>query len=217
MMEKPKPTVLIADDHQMFLDGLRGLLQDRYDIVGQANSGEELLGLAEEQQADVIVSDLSMPGLSGLNALKRLRSRGVTSKVIILTMHEEPEYAAEAINVGASGYVLKNEASNELISAVDQALAGGMHLPAAIMRDVLDIMSGRSDGVSATQEPLSERHEQILRYLAQGMVAKEIGDQLHISSRTVEYHKYKLMEKLGVKTTAELIQFAIKSGFLDQS
>ena len=217
-MNEPKPTLLLADDHQIFLDGLRTLLQPRFEIVGEVNDGRALLELAREKAADVTISDLSMPGISGLDLLDHFRHEGVDSKVIILTMHDEPEYAAEAIDKGASGYALKNSTSSELLHAVEEVLSGSIYLPQHFIRDVLDITTHRNGqaGHPSREERLSERHREILQLLAEGLLAKQIGDKLGISSRTVEYHKYKLMEKLGFKTTAELIRFAVQAGIADE-
>lgn len=207
-----KPTVLIADDHQMFREGIRNLLAPHYEIVGEAGDGETLIGLAMEHLPDVIVSDLSMPGMSGLQVIRGLKEKGITAKVVLLTMHAEPEYAAEAMEAGASGFVLKSSASSVLLGAINEALTGGVYLPAHLARDIFEISTR-----SPAPPELTERHRDILRLLAQGLVAKEIGDQLSISPRTVEYHKYHLMEKLGLKTTAELIHYAVKKKIVDVS
>ncbi|MFT5041674.1 MAG: DNA-binding NarL/FixJ family response regulator [Verrucomicrobiales bacterium] len=213
--KKIKPTLLIADDHRMFLEGLRGLLAPHYEIVGEAEDGEELIRQAQKLQPEVIVSDLSMPGLSGLKALRELKRVGVGSKVVIVTMHEEPEFAAEAIQGGAAGYVLKNAASSELLTAIDEALSGGVYITPRLAREAFEIAAGNGAGETGTAPELNERHRDILRLLAKGLVAKEIGARLNISPRTVEYHKYKLIEKLGVKTTAELVQFAVQQGLTE--
>ena len=215
--EDNKPTLLLADDHQMFLDGLRGLLQPHYEIVGEAENGEQLITQAKKLQPEVIVTDLSMPGLSGLKALREMKRSGVGSKIIIVTMHEEPEFAAEAIDGGAAGYVLKNAASAELLSAIDEALSGGVYIAPKLAREAFEIAAHGGTGSRAAGPELSQRHRDILRLLAKGLVAKEIGDRLNISSRTVEYHKYKLIEKLSVKTTAELVQFAVQEGLVDEA
>ncbi len=210
---KNKPAILIADDHHLFLEGIRGVLEGQFDIVGEADNGETLVELAQELKPDVIVSDLSMPGLSGLKALGELERLGVKAKTVIVTMHEEPEFAAEAIIKGAAGYVLKSAASSELVMAIEEAFSGGVYISPRLAREAFEIAAG---GGAARETNLSERHCDILRLLAQGLVAKEIGDRLNISPRTVEYHKYKLMEKLGVKTTAELVHFATKQGLVDK-
>ncbi len=207
-----KPTVLLADDHQIFLDGLRGLLDPHYEVVGEANDGEALVRLALEKRPDLIVSDISMPGMSGLKALRELAGKGLRSRVIIVTMHTEPEFAAEAIDAGAAGYVLKNSATAELLTAMSEALGGGVYITPRLAREVLELSRSPVKGTE-----LTERHRDILNLLAQGLVAKEIGDRLDISPRTVEYHKYQLMKKLGFKTTAELIQFAVKEHIVEEA
>ena len=206
--------LLLADDHQIFLEGLERLLQSDFDVVGTASSGDALVDLAKDLDPDVVVTDYSMPGLTGIEALDALRAEGLGAKVIILTMHEDAEYATEAIEHGVDGYVLKRAASAELLSAIQEALGGGCWVSPALAAEIIRGTKRRAgdesdEGPGAT---LSDRQKRILALLVQGKIAKEIASELEISRKTVEYHKYKMMHQLGLKSTAELIQFAVKNG-----
>jgi DNA-binding NarL/FixJ family response regulator len=209
--------ILIADDHPIVLDGLVKLLESDYEIVGTVEDGAALLKAALDSKPDVIVSDVSMPGLNGVEALRKIRDTPSQAKFIVLTMHAEPEYAVEALELGASGYVLKNSATTELHTAIRETLDGNVYITPAIAKDVFELM--RSSANKATQKPrnLSERQIEVLRYLAKGLSAKEIAKQLGVTRKTVEYHKYKAMEILGIKTTAELIEYSIKKNLAGKS
>lgn len=214
----PRKRLLLADDHQIFLEGLERLLQADFDVVGTASSGDALVALAKDVSPDLIVTDYSMPGLTGLEALDALRSQGVGAKVIILTMHEDAEYATEAIEHGVDGYVLKRAASAELLSAIREALEGGCWVSPALAAQIIRGGKKKPEEVEEPAGPgsnLSDRQRRILALLVQGKIAKEIASELGISRKTVEYHKYKMMDQLGMKSTAELIQFAVRNE-LDQ-
>ncbi len=205
--------ILLADDHQMFLEGLERLLQKDFEIVGRAQSGHELVSLAGECQPDLIITDWSMPGLSGFDAVKELRARGITAKCIILTMHDDPAYASQAIEGGVDGYVLKRAATSELVSAIEEALAGGCWISPALAAKIIRDKSKVDAGGDATpQSALTKRQTWILRLLVEGKIAKEIASDLGISRKTVEYHKYKMMSQLKLGSTAELIKFAVQNG-----
>lgn len=206
--------ILLADDHQIFLEGLERLLQADFDVVGTASSGGALVALAKELEPDLIVTDYSMPELTGVQALDALRREGVTAKVIILTMHEDAEYATEAIERGVDGYVLKRAASAELLSAIREALNGGCWISPALAAEIIRSNRKKPREDAADARPgsnLSERQRRILALLVKGKIAKEIASELEISRKTVEYHKYKMMDQLGLKSTAELIQFAVRN------
>lgn len=209
----PRPRVLLADDHAIVADGLASLLKDDFDLVGVARDGDELVNLATGLRPDVIVTDITMPGLSGMEALKRIRKEGVPAKVLILTMHDHPQLATGAFRAGASGYLLKHSAGDELIQAIREVLAGRVYVSPMIARDVMAALTSSAMSTS-TAAKLTQRQVEVLQLIAQGKRMKEIGAALGLSRRTVESHKYEMMKALGVSSTAELVEYAIRHGFL---
>jgi DNA-binding NarL/FixJ family response regulator len=206
--------ILLADDHAMVVEGLVSILKSDFELVGTVSDGRELVASAEELVPDVIVADISMPSLNGLEAARQLKQSGNRAKIIFLTMHADADLAKEAFRSGASGYVLKHSAGGELIEAIRAVLSGKVYLSPSIQGEVLEaFMRGAGESEKAT-EALTPRQREILQLVAEGKTMKEIASQLNISTRTVESHKYDMMEKLGLKTTAELIQFAIKRGIV---
>lgn len=200
-------TILLADDHAIVTDGLTGLLtKDNFDVVGAVTNGEALVEAATRLRPDIIVTDLSMPGMSGLDVLARLKTERVDSKVIVLTMHHEANLAIAAMRGGAAGYLLKESAGQELVDAIRQVLDGRSYLTPAVTRDVLDIMAGgRDDG----EPQLTTRQRDVLRLIVKGQRMKEIAANLGLSVRTVETYKYDMMEALGLHSTAELVRYAL--------
>lgn len=209
-----RPRVLLADDHTIVLQGLRGLIEDEFECVGTAADGMELLAKAQELQPDCIVTDISMPLLNGIDACRKLRAEGCVASFVFLTMHRDAVYATRALEAGASAYVLKHSASEELVQAIHAALRGERHLSAHLSLPRVEeyIDGGRSGGRAAIE--LTQRQRDVLQLLAEGKSAKEVGSILNISARTVETHKYKMMDTLGLKTTAELVQLAIRHGLV---
>ncbi|HYO81906.1 MAG TPA: response regulator transcription factor [Bryobacteraceae bacterium] len=209
-----RPTILLADDHKIVLDGLRGVLEHEFDLLGFVTNGRELVQEALRLKPDVIVADISMPLLNGIDAVAKLREQGSTARVVFLTMHPDPTYATRALQAGGSGYVLKHAASDELVTAIRAVLRGGTWLSPALSTPAMDELldEGRRH-VRETLE-LTPRQREVLQLLAEGKSAKEIGGILEISARTVETHKYRMMDDLGVKTTAQLVQYAIKHGIV---
>jgi DNA-binding NarL/FixJ family response regulator len=201
------PTVLIADDHTILAEGIAGLLKQRFDVVGTVADGAALLDMADRLRPDVIVTDLEMPSVSGIEAVSRLRTRGVMSKVIILTMHGESGIAARALRAGASGFLLKNSAGEELVDAIQAVLSGRVYLTPAVTQDVLDTWR---EGDAAGEKALTGRQLDVLRLIVEGRRMKEIAAVLELSTRTVETHKYEMMRVLGLQSTAELVSYAIK-------
>jgi len=200
-------TVLLADDHAIVMEGLARLLKDHdFDVVGAVGDGQALIDAAKRLRPDVIVTDLSMPGLTGLDVLARLKAEGIDSKVIVLTMHKDANLATVAMRGGASGFLLKDSAGDELIAAIRQILQGGVYLAPALTRDVMERMSG-SPGASEPQ--LTVRQRDVLRLIVKGQRMKEIAANLGLSTRTVETHKYEMMETLGLHSTAELVRYAL--------
>jgi DNA-binding NarL/FixJ family response regulator len=207
-----RPRVLLADDHRVVAEGLRGLLDPYFDVVGIASDGRELLSAARTLDPDVVVLDISMPSLNGIDAARRMRVESLRAKVIILTMHREVAFAARSLEAGASGFVLKHSAASELVTAIQEALKGGTYITPQVAGDLLDsFRRGAPTGADALGE-LTPRQREILQLIAEGRSAKEIGSLLHISRRTAEFHKARLLKVLGLQTTAELIQYAIRSG-----
>lgn len=216
MNRKPesKPRVLLADDHKIVLDGLRSLLADQFELVGTAENGMELVDRARSLQPEVVVADISMPLLNGIDAVRQLREAGVTAKVVFLTMHPDVTFLSRALEAGASGYVLKHAASDELVAAIQEALRGGTYVsPELRHSSVTELLDETRRHIKPGIE-LTARQRQVLQLLAEGKSAKEIGALLEISARTVETHKYKMMDDLGVKTTAQLIQHAVRLGLI---
>jgi len=200
-------TILLADDHAIVTEGLARLLRDHeFDVVGAVGDGQALIDAAKRLRPDVIVTDLSMPGLSGLDVLARLKSEGIDSKVIVLTMHKDADLATVAMRGGASGFLLKESAGTELLAAIRQALQGGVYLTAALTRDVMERMTGSS---GASEPQLTVRQRDVLRLIVKGQRMKEIAANLGLSARTVETHKYEMMETLGLHSTAELVRYAL--------
>lgn len=206
--------VLLADDHKIVLDGLKGLLASEFLLCGTASDGMELVEKAKVEKPDVIVADISMPLLNGIDAVRKLREAGVTAKVVFLTMHPDLSYLSRALEAGASGYVLKHAAADELVMAIKDAMKGktfiSPQLRGASVEELLD--ETKRQGKQTIE--LTPRQREVLQLLAEGKSAKEIGAILEISARTVETHKYKMMDDLGVKTTAQLVQHAIKLGLI---
>ena len=201
-----KDTVLIADDHTIVTEGLARLLRDNdFDVVGTVSNGQLLLDEAERLHPDVIVTDLTMPGLSGLDVLERLKSKGIASKVILLTMHNDADLATVALRGGASGFLLKESAGEELLEAIRQVLRGRVYLTPALTSGVMERMAGPTH--ASTQ--LTPRQLDVLRLIVKGQRMKEIAENLGLSVRTVETHKYEMMETLGMHSTAELVRYAL--------
>jgi DNA-binding NarL/FixJ family response regulator len=203
------PRVLLADDHTMLLDAFQRLLEPQCVVVGTASDGRALVELATHTQPDVVVLDISMPRLNGFEAAAQLRRKLPAVKIIFLTVNQDPDVAAEAIRRGASGFLLKNSASNELISAIELALAGKTYITPLITKGrPLGVFLNES-GKPATDK-LTARQREVLQLLAEGRSMKESGDILNLTPRTVAFHKYNMMETLGLKTGAELVQYAVE-------
>ena len=205
-----RPRVLLADDHTMFSQGLQSLLEDDFDLVGAVADGEALVEAARRLNPDVIIVDISMPMMNGLDAVRQLKKDGATAKIIFLTMHADDRLLAEAFRCGGSGYVLKQSAGEELITGIGKVLAGQKYVTPLIATEWAEDLTKR---VRGTQKlTLTPRQREVLQLVIEGCTMKEIATRLGISTRTAESHKYEIMEGLGVETTAELIQYAVKLG-----
>jgi DNA-binding NarL/FixJ family response regulator len=202
-----RPTVLIADDHAIVKEGLVGLLKEHdFDVVGAVGDGQLLLDAAKRLRPDVIVTDMTMPGLNGLDVLARLKSDRLQSKVIMLTMHNDAELATQVLRAGAFGFLLKHSAGEELLTAIEQVLQGRTYLTPAMTRDVM----ARMADPPSVEPQLTARQRDVLRLILKGQRMKEIAAALDLSPRTVETHKYEMMEALGVQSTPELVKYAIE-------
>jgi DNA-binding NarL/FixJ family response regulator len=204
------PRTLLADDHVMVAEGLNRLLGEHCDMVGTVQDGATLVEAAVELQPDLIIADLSMPGLSGLDAIPQLRNRGVTAKIIILTMYADPRIAQEAIAAGAAGFVSKNAAGDELLAAIEEVLTGGTYLSPKVAE--------RIGGLPVADKPLARltpRQRQVLQLIAKGYRMREVAGALQVSPRTVETHKYEIMRVLGFKNTADLVRYATWLGLVN--
>jgi DNA-binding NarL/FixJ family response regulator len=209
-----KTTVLLADDHKIVLEGLKGLLEDEYEIVGAVGDGRELLEQAQKLNPDVIVADVGMPLLNGIDAAGQIKKVRPTAKIVFLTMHQDAMYAKEAFDAGALGFVLKHSAPSELKTAIEEALKGNTFISPAIAQELMHLYKTDGEIKTGAFGSLTMRQREVMQLLAEGKSAKEIAKVLHISTRTVEFHKYNMMEQLGIKTSAELVHFAIKHGIV---
>ena len=206
--------VLLADDHVLVAEALKVLLADEFDLVGAVTDGHEMVKAAMGLRPDVVVADITMPRLNGVDALAQLRQVLPDVRVVFLTMHHDVAYARRALEAGALGYVLKHSAPAELILAVKAALQGRTFITPALAGEVLDAIKRDGAGAKDPVAALTVRQREILQLLAEGRSAKQVAAALAISHRTVEFHKYQMMEALGIKTNAELIHFAIKNGIV---
>src|SRR5689334_272189 len=207
-----RPRVLLADDHRVLAEGLRYLLADDFELVGMVEDGRALVAAAKKLQPDVIVADISMPHLNGIEAVAQLKRDNPQIKVVFLTMHQEPAYARRALAAGAAGFVVKHSAPTELVMAIHAALKGQIFITPALVGDVLRQAQQQAQDDANGGQLLTPRQREILQLLAEGRSAKEIASLLVISARTVEFHKYQMMEAHGLQNNAELIHFAIKHG-----
>ena len=207
----PRPRILLADDHRIVVEGLRGLLEPEFEIVGIVEDGRVLLTAAEKLRPDVIVADISMPLLNGIDSVRQIKKTHEGIRVVFLTMHPDVTYAASAFEAGASGYVLKHSAASELVTAIRHALRGETYITPLLKGELEHF----SKGITAQQDEitrLTQRQREVLQLFAEGHSAKQIAALLNISVRTVEFHKYRMMKDLGFKSVAELIRFAVRHG-----
>jgi DNA-binding NarL/FixJ family response regulator len=206
--------ILLADDHRLVAEALKALLSADFELLGVVEDGRALFKAARELHPDVIVADVAMPGLNGIDALIQMKKDNPSVKVVFLTMHPEVAYARRALDAGARGYVLKHSAPAELVTAIRSALAGKTYITPALAGEVLEAMKRAPTQTADPVTLLTPRQREILQLLAEGRSAKEIGSALQISARTVESHKYQMMETLGLRTNADLIHLAIQSGLV---
>jgi DNA-binding NarL/FixJ family response regulator len=209
-----KPRVLLADDHQVVLEGLKSLLAGEFDVVGSVQDGRALVDQAATLRPDVIVADISMPQLNGIEAARQIKKTDQNIKIVFLTMHPDATYAANAFEAGASGFVLKHSAPSELITAIQEAMKGQTYVTPLIAGDLIRTYQGRGSPEKDLFNKISPRQQEILQLLAEGKSAKEIASILELSTRTVEFHKYRMMQQLNIKTSAQLVQYAVRHGII---
>jgi len=205
-----KKRILLADDHKIITDSLKNILEPTYEVVGIVEDGHMLVREAARLLPDVIIVDISMPKLNGLEAVRQIKKEGIGSRVIFLTMHPDITYATSALDAGALGYVLKHSAHSELLQAVEKVLLGKRFITERIAEELENVPHTRRDPI----RKLTARQREVLQLLAEGKTAKEVADILFISPRTVEFHKYRIMEELGMSSSAELVQYSIKQGII---
>lgn len=206
----PKTRVLLAEDHTVVAEGLQALLKDSFDLVGVVHDGRALLDAAEKLRPDVILTDISMPLLNGLDAIRLLRSRRPATKIIVLTMHRETSLAAEAFQAGVSGYLLKISPGEELVKAIREVAQGKSYVTTLLARDLITLLLEAGSPLQSEDKLLTPRQREVLQLIAEGRTMKEAASILNISPRTAESHKYEIMQALGVRTVAELVQRAIR-------
>ena len=206
-----RPRVLIADDHNLVAELCKRLLENDFEVVGTVADGRALVRVAGELKPDVIVLDIAMPVLNGLDAGRQVKKMLPAVKLVFLTMNPDADVAAEAFARGASGYLLKTCAATEMVLAVRDVLRGKTYLSKALSRDAVDSLRWQHKDLVNEDERLTDRQREVLQLLAEGKVMKEIGGILHMTTRTVAYHKYRIMEVLGAKSNAELVKYAVRN------
>ena len=213
MPDVRKPRVLLADDHRIFTDALTVLLADEFELAGVVEDGRALVKAARELNPDVVVADISMPHLNGIDALIEIKEHDPQVRIVFLTMHRNVAYARRVLELGAAGFLLKHSASAELVMAMHAALQGRTFVTPDL---AADLMRTATPGSPQTADPdaLTPRQRDVLQLLAEGKSVKEIAAVLGLSTRTVEDHKYRMMETLGISNNVELIHFAIKHGLI---
>jgi DNA-binding NarL/FixJ family response regulator len=207
-----RPRVLIADDHALVVEGLRRILEPECEVAGAVEDGRTLLAAAEELKPDIILLDISMPLLNGIDAAHRLRDTVPGAKVIFVTMHADATYVTEAFRAGASGYVLKRCAAVELLNAIHEVLKGRAYVTPLIRKDIPGELPGLRLGSGEVSGELTDRQREVVQLVAEGHPVKEIAAILGISRKTVAFHKANVMRRLGIRSTAELTKYALEHG-----
>ena len=213
----PKPRILLADDHALVLEGFRRILEGQYELVGTAADGRALVEAAKRLHPDIVILDVSMPMLNGINAAAQIRKLNPAIKIIVVTMHADTDYVRSAFEAGASAYVLKRSAVDELEQAIRAVIAGHSYITPLITKDLLDVFLAKAAEKPGGTGGLTLRQREVLQLLAEGRTAKEIANALNISSRTVEFHKGQILDQLHLHTTADLIKYAVTHGIVAPS
>ncbi len=212
-----KPRVLLADDHTLVLEGFKKLLEEHCQVVGSVEDGRSLLDAAKRLRPDIVVLDISMPQLNGLDAARRLRKIVPHARLVFVTVHADPDYVNQAFKAGASAYLLKRSAGSELSLAIEAVKNGNYYVTSLIAKDLVQSAISETEPSIGRQNRLPVRQREILQLVAEGLTLKEIASTLGLSPKTVEYHKSKLMEQLGLHTTAELTKYALAHGLTPSS
>ena len=205
-----RTSVLLADDHTILMDGLANLLRQDFDVVGVARDGRAMVEMAKTKRPDVIVTDISMPHLNGIDAARILRKDLRSAKFVFLTMHADLPLVEEAFRVGASGFVLKMCDATEFVKAIRSVANGSTYITPLLAGDLISVLMTAGSKASSREAPLTSRQREVLQLLAEGKTMKEAAALMGISTRTAESHKYEIMRQLGVETTAELIRYAVR-------
>lgn len=206
--------ILLADDHAIILEGLRRILEPHFEVVGEVSDGRALVDAAAKLQPSIIVADISMPLLNGIDAARQIRKFDQKVKIVFLTMHPDVTYASEALAAGGSGYVLKSSAGTEIVDAIREALAGKIFITPSIDKVLVMAHMDRAGHARDPDSDLTKRQREVLQLLGEGKSLKETAGILNISIRTVEFHKYQVMKHLGIRSNAELTKYAIKLGIV---
>jgi DNA-binding NarL/FixJ family response regulator len=205
------PRVLIADDHMLFAEGLAQLLSGRFEVVGKVCDGSQVADAVEKLHPDVVLLDVSMPRVSGLDVLRQLKTRRAAVRAVVLTMHGDARLAVEALKAGAAGFVLKESSGDQLLTALDAVLQGRTYLTSTLTGEVLSLLSGQSEPATVK---LTARQRDVLRLIVDGKRVKEVAELLELSPRTVEAIKYQMMQDLNVHSTATLVRYALQHDLL---
>ena len=211
------PRVLLGDDHTLVLEGFRRLLEEHCNLVGTAEDGRTLVEAVEHLQPDLVLLDISMPRLNGIDAARKIKKNHPDMKIIFVTMHADPSYVNEAFKAGASGYLLKRSAAQELVQAIQAVMKGDYYMTPLITKNVISGLFTPGRAHIPAIDDLTARQREILQLVAEGYSAKEIASQLKISHRTIEFHKAKIMELLNLHTTADLVKYAVAHGLVTPS
>jgi DNA-binding NarL/FixJ family response regulator len=207
-VDMSKPRVLLADDHALLIGAYEKLLAGECDVVGHAQDGRALIAAAEASKPDIVILDISMPLLNGIEAGRQIKRRSPDCKLVFVTMNEDPGLAAEAFRAGASAYLLKSSAWAELVTAIREVMRGRSYVTPLVTGDLVGSLMKQDH--HKTPDELTSRQREVLQLLAEGHSMKEVGKLLNLTPRTVAFHKYRMMEQLKLKSTAELIQYAVK-------
>jgi len=210
-------TIVVADDHKMVREGLVKLLESREDftVIGQASDGEEAVEMVLKMQPDVVLMDINMPRLSGIDATRRIGTKGCDTKILVLSMHESRGYVEEVLRAGAAGYIVKNSASADLIQAIDAVCSGASYLSPAITQQVVDAIARPGDAPPNGVAMLTDREREVLKHIAEGLSSREIASLFGVSLKTVDSHRSNLMEKLDIHKVSGLVRFAIRAGLVE--
>jgi DNA-binding NarL/FixJ family response regulator len=211
IMLSNRPRILVADDHTLVAELCRKLLETEFEVVGVVSNGRAMVRSACELKPDVIVVDIAMPVLNGLDAAQQVKAALPGIKLVFLTMNSSIEVAAEAFRRGASGYLLKTCATAEMVTAVHEVLRGKSYMSQTLCKDDVNYLRRKDNKLEEEDQRLTERQREVLQLLAEGKVMKEIGGILNMTTRTVAFHKYRIMESLGARSNAELVRYAVRN------